>query len=507
MPTIAAIASSDDRFEVLLQALAFVDAEIPGSNLIATLSAPSADLTVFAPTDAAFGQLARDLGFAGNAADATAVAGFLTASLPAATLRDVILYHVSAGAQTAAQITANGGVTTLLGPDITADLPVLVDAEPDLIDPSVVQANVAASNGVVHVIDRVLLPIDLPGNDAPTITGLVAASSGTPDTNRQDFDILLQAVLAAGLAGALDDPGADLTVFAPNDAAFLRLAESLGFDSHDETGAFEYLADALSLLSGGGDPIPLLTKILTYHVAPDSLQASQVLASTRIDTLAGPDLGVSRGRLVDAEPDNGNISFVTTDLQAANGIVHVINKVLLPLDVPDFGGRNGDEIIIGGAGDDVISGRGGRDLIDGNAGDDAIRGGKGGDLIQGGAGDDVLSGGRSMDMLLGGDDDDLLSGGRGWDRVTGGTGADTLAGGAGRDTFVFATGDGIDRVIDFEKGDRIDLSGTGIASFAALQPLIASGPQGAELRLAPGDIITLEGVKASSLGDGDFLFA
>jgi uncharacterized surface protein with fasciclin (FAS1) repeats len=213
MPSIAVIASGDDRFSILVQALSFVDAAIPGSNLVETLASPSSDLTVFAPTDAAFGQLAADLGFHGDTSDEDAVVSFLTSAVSAETLKTVILYHVSAGALTASEVAALESIPTLAGVDIGTDLPTLVDAGPDLIDPSLVQTDILATNGVIHAIDRVLLPIDLPGNDAPTITGIVAAS-GDFDGNGSDFDLLLQAVTAAGLAGALDDPTAELTVFA-----------------------------------------------------------------------------------------------------------------------------------------------------------------------------------------------------------------------------------------------------------------------------------------------------
>lgn len=508
VPSIAAIAAADDRFDILVNVLTFVDSAIPGSNLLHTLSAPSSDLTVFAPTDAAFGQLAQDLGFAGNPANATAVTNFLTGALDAATLRTVLLYHVSAGTQLAADIAAQGSVTTLTGATITTDLPTLIDAEPDLIDPSLIQTDVIATNGVIHAIDRVLLPVDLAGNDAPTITEIVAASGGTPDGNRGDFDILLQAVTTAGLADALNDRSADLTVFAPTDAAFLRLAEGLGYSQHSESGAFAYIADALTLLSGGGDPVPLLQSILTFHVAPESLQASQVLSRTSIDTLFGTAIGQQNGRLVDADPDFKNAGFVTTDIQAANGVVHVINGVLLPVDIPTFGGPNGDELVIADNAANILRTNDGNDLIDGNGGNDIIVAGSGNDLALGGTGNDRLSGGRANDTLLGGDGLDVLYGGHGVDRLGGGKGHDILEGGGGRDVFVFATGDGRDIVTDFKAGtDRIDLSGSNFDDFADLAGRIVDGLGLTEIRLGGGDVISLWGVDAADLSARDFLFA
>jgi serralysin len=117
MATIAGIASGDARFNILVSALQYVDANVPGSNLIGALSNTHASLTVFAPTDAAFGQLAKDLGYTGSVTDEAAVTTYLVGALPAETLRDVILYHVSAGAKTLAQISALDEVSTLNGHD------------------------------------------------------------------------------------------------------------------------------------------------------------------------------------------------------------------------------------------------------------------------------------------------------------------------------------------------------------------------------------------------------
>jgi uncharacterized surface protein with fasciclin (FAS1) repeats len=97
MPTIAAIAAGDARFNVLVNALDYVDSQLPGTNLLPTLSDATVDLTVFAPTDAAFARLAADLGYTGAADDEAGVTGFLVGALSAETIRDVILYHVSAG--------------------------------------------------------------------------------------------------------------------------------------------------------------------------------------------------------------------------------------------------------------------------------------------------------------------------------------------------------------------------------------------------------------------------
>lgn len=506
MPTIAGIASSNANFNILVSALGFVDAQLPGSNLVQTLNTAGANLTVFAPTDAAFGQLAKDLGYTGAATNEGGVTSFLTIALTPQTLRDVILYHVSAGAKTAAQVQAANSITTLNGV-ITPDGTTLIDREPDLINPTLVQTNIHASNGIIHAIDRVLLPINLPGNTAPTITGIVAAS-GSYDTNANDFDLLLSAVKAAGLADALNNPAADLTVFAPTDGAFLSLAKTLGYAGTTEKAAFDYLVDALTLLSGGESPIPLLKNILLYHVAPESLQASQVLSATTIKTLLGVDLGVSGTSLVDKEPDLANPNLIKTDIQAANGVVHVIDKVLLPVNIlPTNGEKDVRFIVASDNGTRILGGRD-NDFIDANGGNDLVFSGRGNDVVLGGAGDDRVFAGAGNDLVRGDAGNDLLFGDKGNDTIHGGAGRDVIFGGAGADVFVFATGSGRDLVLDFTNGtDKLDLSGYGIKNFAGLTGDIKSDPFGTNIDLGHGNVFTLEGVTKAQIDANDFLFA
>lgn len=271
-----------------------------------------------------------------------------------------------------------------------------MDGEPDLLDPVIVLADVAADNGIIQGIDRVLLPIDIPGNDRDTITGIVAASGGTFDTDASDFDILLNALQAAGLTGALDNPDSNLTVFAPNDAAFVAAAQALGFQGSDEAGAFDYIVQAVTLLSFGNDPVPLLSDILLYHVAPGALDADAVLGSTTIDTLLGAGLGVDGAALVDGEPDLPDANIVATNIAASNGFVHVIDGVLIPVD-----------------------------LLPSNGGDDPVA---------------FLIGDDTSETLILGDNDDYVSAGGGDDTITGGPGDDVIVGGAGEDTVV-VTGD------------------------------------------------------------------
>ncbi len=502
--SIAEIASAPD-FSVLLGAVKFLDANV-GTNLVATLSNPGT-LTVFAPTNAAFGSLAADLGYTGDPADADAVLGFLATNVPATTLRDVVLYHVLPEVKTAADIAAAPVLTTALGASITADLPTLVDNEPDLIDPSLVATDIMATNGVVHVIDKVLLPIDLPGNDAPTITDIAVASGPGFDNDLSDFDMLREAVVAADLAGALADPDADLTVFAPNDAAFVGLAQALGFSGDDEADAFGYIVDALRLLSNGEDPIPLLKNILLYHVAPESLQASQVLALDQIPTLLGVDLGRDGASLVDGDPDIANPNLIATDIQAGNGIVHVIDGVLVPVDILQSTGANKVDFVIGNDRGSVTHLGRDNDYIDAKGGWDLIFAGRGDDVVLAGDGRDFVFGGRGHDVLKGEDGNDVIKGGRGHDEISAGAGRDVLTGGRGRDTFIFNEDEGVNYIRDFDRrgNDQIDLTAFNIESYDDLAHNISGSWRGTVIHLDGTDIV-LAGTRAHTVTADDFIF-
>lgn len=168
----------------------------------------------------------------------------------------------------------------------------------------------------------------------PTIAGIVAASGGEFDSNHSDYDLLLNAVKTAGLVDALNDPAAKLTVFAPNDRAFVWLARDLGFEGRDEAGAWDYLVGALTGL-GNGDPVPVLKNVLLYHVAPEALGIFDVAFSNKVDTLLGTSFGVKFVVLVDADPDFRSAVVLprSSNIEASNGVVHTISRVLLPIDI------------------------------------------------------------------------------------------------------------------------------------------------------------------------------
>lgn len=126
----------------------------------------------------------------------------------------------------------------------------------------------------------------------------VAAAAG--------FDTLLAAATAAGLDGTLADCSAGpFTVFAPTEDAFAALDPDL-------------------LTAALGDPEGLLTDILNYHIVPDIVPAADVVAATSLTTALGADLAVEGTVL------NGSVNITGTDNWACNGVVHVIDAVLLP---------------------------------------------------------------------------------------------------------------------------------------------------------------------------------
>ncbi|MEX0347950.1 MAG: fasciclin domain-containing protein [Paracoccaceae bacterium] len=350
-----------------------------------------------------------------------------------------------------------------------------------------------------------------------TLTGIVLNSGapGTYDNNNGDFDLLRDAVITAGLDGALNDDAAALTVFAPTDAAFIGLAGALGYDGTDEAGALGYIVDALTLL-GGGDPIPLLTDVLTYHVVNGKfdLAAVQGLGSgTEIGTLQGGSVTLnldsmppSLGDADDGIADPGLIAF---DIQATNGIIHVLDGVLLPISVTGILSRPNTDFVLDDDSGSFISTGKGQDFIDGNGGRDVIWAGRGNDIVLGGTGNDVISGGRGKDVLRGDEGHDKIFGGGGKDLIDGGDGNDYMFGGWGRDTFVFEKGDDKDTIVDFRTGrDKIDLSGyDGIDSFDDISDDISGRFFRTVIDLDDGDRISLIGVRAHQLDADDFLFA
>ena len=163
------------------------------------------------------------------------------------------------------------------------------------------------------------------------------ANAGQFDSDNTDFDILLTALQTANLVGAVSDPNANLTVFAPNDLAFIRLANDLGYAGSDESGSWDFLVMALTGL-GGGNPIPVLTDVLLYHVVGQQVSFVGVIFRSffglDITTLQGATITPRFFRLEDQDPDLQDPRFIQPiNLRTANGIIHGIDRVLIPTDL------------------------------------------------------------------------------------------------------------------------------------------------------------------------------
>jgi transforming growth factor-beta-induced protein len=169
-----------------------------------------------------------------------------------------------------------------------------------LTQASVTTADVPASNGVIHVIDKVLVP--------PGVLNVVQMAQLNPT-----FSVLVEAVVAANLAGTLSGTG-PFTVFAPTDAAFGAALTELGLSK----------AQLLAAPSLGG--------ILTYHVVAGNVRAANVVALPKpasVTTVQGTAFTVGTTlAITDARGRVANLA--ATDVIASNGVIHVIDKVLLP---------------------------------------------------------------------------------------------------------------------------------------------------------------------------------
>jgi uncharacterized surface protein with fasciclin (FAS1) repeats len=257
-----------------------LEAAVIAAELADDLSGPG-PFTVFAPTDAAFAALP---------------AGTIETLLvdPTGTLAQILLYHVVGGTALSTSLTDGQTITTLQGEDITVTIGmngVMINGA------TVVVADIVADNGVVHVIDAVLLP------PAPEPTNTILDIV----VNSADHDTLEVAVIAAGLAETLSGDG-PYTVFAPTDAAFAALP----------AGTIE------ALLANTGE----LMNILLYHAASGTVLSTDLTNGQTIPTLTFfPPLVVT----IDANGVFINNAMVTVaDIVADNGVVHVIDAVLLP---------------------------------------------------------------------------------------------------------------------------------------------------------------------------------
>jgi len=277
------IAAEDGRFTTLVAA-------VQAAGLAETLSGEG-PFTVFAPTDEAFAALPE------GALDS------LLLPENKQQLTDILLYHVVPGKVMAADVATLDGKkadTALKGGQIS----IKTDMGSVYLNENVkvVITDIEASNGVIHVIDSVLLP--------PSEAN-AAAAMDIVDTAIKDgrFTTLVAAVQAADLVDTLKGDG-PFTVFAPTDEAFAALPEGT--------------LDNLLLPENKQQ----LTDILLYHVVPGKVMASDVVDLTSATTALGKDAAI---KVEDGKVFlNDNTQVVITDIETSNGVIHVIDSVLLP---------------------------------------------------------------------------------------------------------------------------------------------------------------------------------
>jgi uncharacterized surface protein with fasciclin (FAS1) repeats len=269
-PTITDLIVNDPNFSILESAV--VKANL--SNALATGN----PLTVFAPDNAAF--------------TAAGITEAFIASLPVSRVDSILKYHVHPGFVTASDVPASNTITTLLGTQLYASN----NANGVFFNGiGVKQANVQASNGVVHVINGVLIP--------PTRT---IAQIAVADTS---FSFLVQAVTRAGLLSAISGPG-KFTVFAPNNAAFR----------------------AAGITDIGALPQATVETVVKYHIIATNVFASDLINNATAPTLQGGNLliNTSPARVKIATSTAVSSNITAANITATNGVVHVVDRVLLP---------------------------------------------------------------------------------------------------------------------------------------------------------------------------------
>ncbi|WP_027328108.1 fasciclin domain-containing protein [Marinimicrobium agarilyticum] len=283
MPSIMDVARSNDDFETLVTLLEATDLDM-------TLADMESNFTVFAPTDAAF-----------DAVDPDVLAALENDS---DLLSDVLLYHVIPGdpimASAAISVAQSDMSTVEMANEDMAGLS-YVGEQLYINTSSVVTANVGAGNGVIHAIDQVMMPPAVTNSEL-TIAGFAAGN--------ENFSTLVSLLQQENLVATLDDAEGSFTVFAPTNAAFDKIPE-----------------EDLSALQANSEA---LTEVLLSHVVSgaevDSVTAF-TLNGTDVETVSGNMVGID---IVDGMLQVGGATVTMYDVQTTNGIIHVIDTVIMP---------------------------------------------------------------------------------------------------------------------------------------------------------------------------------
>lgn len=272
---IVATASSDPQFSILVSALEKAD--------LVTALQGTGPFTVFAPTNDAFNTLFNQLGITG------------IDDLSAETLTPILLNHVVSGSVKSTDITTGYAMTLNNTAPGQNSVKIYIEKTTGVkVDGSnVTTADIMATNGVIHVIDKVIIP-------ATVVNHAI---------NNPNFSILVEAVVKAGLVDALNAAG-PFTVFAPTNDAFTALFNTLGVSGISDLTAEQ------------------LTPILLCHVVSGNVVASQVSTGNVPTLKEGSDISIVASNMGVKLNDNSNV--IATDVQGTNGVIHAIDAVILP---------------------------------------------------------------------------------------------------------------------------------------------------------------------------------
>jgi transforming growth factor-beta-induced protein len=253
-------------------------AAVQAADLVGTLKGEG-PFTVFAPTDEAFAKLPEGM------------LGDLLKPENKQKLTAILTYHVVPGRLPAAKVVKQNGAATVQGQCLDFS----VDGRTVRVDGAkVIKTDIKCTNGVIHVIDAVVLP----ASDNIVQTAMKA----------ETFNTLLTAAAKAGLAQTLAN-GGPFTVFAPTDEAFAKLPAGTVDD----------------LLKPENNEA--LATILKAHVVPGRVYAADAAKARKADTLAAFPLTFSK---VGKELQVNGINIIAQDVDASNGVIHVIDRVILP---------------------------------------------------------------------------------------------------------------------------------------------------------------------------------
>ncbi|MBZ9777601.1 fasciclin domain-containing protein [Psychroflexus sp. CAK8W] len=291
LPSVVTQALANPEFSTLVAALQRASTET--TNYVDILSgSESSPFTVFAPTNSAFEDLLAALGVQS------------LNDIAPETLATVLEYHVIAGSNVrSGDLTTGLSATTLQGEDLVFDL----SDNPQISDASTINANidvvdVQTNNGVVHAVDKVLLPNEILDVIDPTITGLAMMND--------DLSSLVAALQYTGLDDVLADRAADYTVFAPTNAAF---ATFLGNNALEDL------------------PVEVVTQVLLNHVLSGTALSTDLSTSYTNSLATYGDTENNLSFYINVENGvvlNGISEVTGANNEAANGVVHIVDEVI-----------------------------------------------------------------------------------------------------------------------------------------------------------------------------------